>query len=99
MRCSARWCSTPCCRTAPATRWTQRRIWSGFSWAGIWRACLPATAADDLASRMCVTNIEDVKRWYRTHEALWRAEVVLIAEAGFDATETGKIAARAHVSE
>src|SRR5699024_11954451 len=27
------------------TRWPQRRIWSGFSWAGIWRACSPATAA------------------------------------------------------
>ncbi len=48
---------------------------------------------------MLVTNILDMSRWDRTHDALLQAALELFEEHGYDATGTAQIARRAGVSE
>lgn len=48
---------------------------------------------------MLVTNILDMSRWDRTHEALLQAALELFEEYGYDATGTAQIARHAGVSE
>ncbi len=48
---------------------------------------------------MLVTNIVNMSRWDRTHEALLLAALELFEEHGYDATGTAQIARRAGVSE
>ena len=72
---------------------------SSLSWVG-WAAFgFPAPATPLHGRQLLVTNITDVKRWNRTHEALRQAAVKLFTERGYDATTTTEIAAHAGVSE
>lgn len=56
-------------------------------------------SAGPLSFNVLVTNMEDMDRWNRTHDALSRAALELFAERGYDATGTAQIAERAGVSE
>ncbi|MGC5617733.1 TetR/AcrR family transcriptional regulator, partial [Georgenia sp. Z1491] len=46
-----------------------------------------------------VTNIMNMGRWERTHEALRQAALELFVQRGYDATGTAQVAERAGVSE
>lgn len=89
----------PCCNLTD-TRWPTRR-------AGEAKLSRGETLLDALVSlRWCplttvmlVTNVGDMDRWNRTHEALRRAAWSLFAERGYEATATAEIAERAGVSE